>query len=194
MNVSNILARKGRRVFTVKSNVTLATAASLLTKRRVGALVVTGADRRVTGIISERDIVQAVGRKGPTALRSSVAKAMTKPVVMCDESSTVHYIMNKMTRGRFRHMPVMQHGNLTGLVSMGDAVKSRLGTLEDALTNTESIIASIAHEVRQPLAAIAMNGAAASRYLQRLPVDIHEVREGLNSGLAVMSANDPKRT
>jgi CBS domain-containing protein len=180
MNVSNILARKGRRVFTVKSSATLAAAANLLTKRRIGALVVTGAGGRITGIISERDIVQALGREGPSALHSPIAKAMTKPVVMCDESSTVHQIMNKMTRGRFRHMPVMQRGNLAGLVSMGDAVKSRLGTLEDALTNTESIIASIAHEVRQPLSAIAMNGAAASRYLQRLPIDVAEVREALN--------------
>lgn len=179
MSVSNILARKGRRVFTVKSSATLAAAANLLAKCRVGALVVTGADGRVTGIISERDIVQALGRKGPTALRLTIAKAMTKSVVMCDENSTVHFIMNKMTKGKFRHMPVMQRGNLAGLVSMGDAVKSRLGTLEDALTNTESIIASIGHEVRQPLSAIAMNGAAASRYLQRLPIDVAEVREAL---------------
>jgi CBS domain-containing protein len=76
MNVSNILARKGRRVFTVKSSATLAAAANLLTKRRIGALVVTGAGGRITGIISERDIVQALGREGPSALHSPIAKAM----------------------------------------------------------------------------------------------------------------------
>jgi signal transduction histidine kinase len=180
MNVSNILARKGRRVFTVKSSATLATAANLLTKRQIGALVVTGTGGRVSGIISERDIVQALGRKGGVALGLPIAKAMTNALVTCDESSTVHQIMNKMTRGRFRHMPVMQRGNLAGLVSMGDAVKFRLGRLEDALTNIETAIASIAHEVRQPLTAIAANGGAASRYLQKVPVDIVEVRAALN--------------
>ena len=118
MNVSKILARKGRRVFTIKSSATLAAAASLLSKRHVGALVVTGADGSITGIISERDIVQALGHKGAAALALPIAKAMTGTVVTCAESSTIIQIMNKMTRGRFRHMPVIQRGDLAGIVSI----------------------------------------------------------------------------
>ncbi len=180
MNVSKILARKGRRVFTIKSSATLAAAASLLSKRHVGALVVTGADGSITGIISERDIVQALGHKGAAALALPIAKAMTGTVVTCAESSTIIQIMNKMTRGRFRHMPVIQRGDLAGIVSMGDAVKFRLAGLEDTLTNVQGIVGSIAHEVRQPLAAIAANGGAALRFLERAPIDSDEVRAALN--------------
>jgi signal transduction histidine kinase len=181
MTVSKILARKGRRVFTIKSSATLAAAASLLAKRRVGALVVIGARGSVAGIISERDIVRALAHRGAAALSLPIAKAMTSTVATCAESNTVVQIMNKMTRGRFRHMPVVQRGSLAGLVSMGDAVKFRLGDLEDTLTNAQNIIASIAHEVRQPLTAIATRGGAALRFLQRAPVDIDEIRAGLNA-------------
>jgi len=180
MNVSKILARKGRRVFTIKSSATLAAAARLLSKRRVGALVVTGIGGSVTGIISERDIVQALGHKGAAALGLPIAKAMTGTVITCAESSTIIQIMNKMTRGRFRHMPVVQRGDLAGLVSIGDAVKFRLSDLEETLTNVQSIVASIAHEVRQPLAAIATNGGAALRFLEKTPVESDEVRAALN--------------
>ncbi|MGO8955104.1 MAG: ATP-binding protein, partial [Rhodomicrobium sp.] len=146
----------------------------------VGALVVTGADGSITGIISERDIVQALGHKGAAALALPIAKAMTGTVVTCADSSTIIQIMNKMTRGRFRHMPVIQRGDLAGIVSMGDAVKFRLAGLEDTLTNVQGIVGSIAHEVRQPLAAIAANGGAALRFLERAPIDSDEVRAALN--------------
>jgi len=179
MNVSKILAGKGRRVFTIKSSATLAAAVSLLSKRRVGALVVTGPGDSVTGIISERDIVQALGHKGAAALGLPLAKAMTNTVVTCTESSTIIQILNKMTRGRFRHMPVVQRGDLAGIVSMGDAVKLRLADLEDTLTNVQGIVGSIAHEVRQPLAAIAANGGAALRFLERAPIS-DEARAALN--------------
>ena len=180
MSVSKILARKGRRVFTIKSSATLTAAARLLSKRRVGALVITGAGGSVTGIISERDIVRALGHKGAAALSLPIAKAMTGTVITCAESSTINQIMNKMTRGRFRHMPVVQRGGLAGLVSMGDAVKFRLADLEETLTNVQSIVASIAHEVRQPLAAIAANGGAALRFLEKVPVASDEIRAALN--------------
>jgi CBS domain-containing protein len=184
MNANKILGRKGRRVFTVVSSATLAAAVSRLTKCRVGALVVTNADGSVAGIVSERDIVRALGHKGAAALALPIAKIMTNTVVTCTENSTLNWIMNKMTQGRFRHMPVVRHGDLAGLVSMGDAVKFRLADLEDTLTNVQSIVASIAHEVRQPLAAIAANGGAALRFLERTPVDNDEVRAALNRMVA----------
>jgi signal transduction histidine kinase len=180
MNASKILARKGRRVFTIKSSATLAAAVTRLTECGVGALVVTGADGSITGIISERDIVQALDRRGATALALPIAEVMTNAVVTCTETSTLIWIMNKMTQERFRHMPVVRGGDLAGLVSMGDAVKFRLADLEDTLTNVQSIVASIAHEVRQPLAAIAANGRAALRFLQRTPVDNDEIQAALN--------------
>ena len=183
MNANKILSRKGRRVFTIASSATLGAAVSRLTKRRVGALVVIGADG-VAGIVSERDIVRALEHKGAAALALPITKVMTNTVVTCTESSTLTWIMNKMTRGRFRHMPVVRHGDLAGLVSMGDAVKFRLADLEDTLTNVQSIVASIAHEVRQPLAAIAANGGAALRFLEGTPVDVDEVRAALNRMIA----------
>jgi signal transduction histidine kinase len=184
MNAKKILSRKGRRVFTITSSATPGDAVSRLTKCRVGALIVAGADGIVVGIVSERDIVRALGHKGAAALALPITKVMTNTVVTCTESSTLIWIMNKMTRGRFRHMPVVRHGDLAGLVSMGDAVKFRLTDLEDTLTNVQSIIASIAHEVRQPLAAIAANGGAALRFLERAPVDNDEVRAALNRVIA----------
>jgi signal transduction histidine kinase len=184
MNAKKILSRKGRRVFTITSSATLGAAVSRLTKCRVGALIVMGADGGVAGIVSERDIVRAFGHKGAAALALPITKVMTNTVVTCTESSTLIWIMNKMTRGRFRHMPVVRRGELAGLVSMGDAVKFRLADLEDTLTNIQSIIASIAHEVRQPLAAIAANGGAALRFLERAPVDNDEVRAALNRMIA----------
>ena len=184
MNANKILGRKGRRVFTVISSATLAAAVSRLTECRVGALVVTNADGSVAGIVSERDIVRALGHKGAAALALPIGKVMTDTVVTCTENSTLNWIMNKMTQGRFRHMPVVRHGDLAGLVSMGDAVKFRLADLEDTLTNVQSIVASIAHEVRQPLAAIAANGGAALRFLERTPVDNDEVRAALNRMVA----------
>ncbi len=184
MTARKILARKGRRVFTIKSSATLAAAADLLSKRRVGALVVMGAGGSVTGIISERDIVQVFGQKGAAALGLPIAKVMTGTVATCTESSTTIQIMNKMTRGRFRHMPVVQRGKLAGLVSMRDAVKFRLAEVEDTLTNIQSIIASFAHEVRQPLTAIGANGGAALRFLERTPIDSDELRAALNRMIA----------
>ncbi len=181
MTVSKILARKGRKVFTVKSSATLATAIKLLARRRIGALVVTGATDNISGMISEREIVRALALRGATALSLPVAKAMTSTVATCTETSALVQVMNKMTRGRFRHLPVLQGGKLAGLVSIGDAVKLRLEDVEDTLTNAQNIIASIAHEVRQPLTAIAVRGSAALRFLQRAPVDIDEIRTALNA-------------
>lgn len=181
MNAGKILGRKGRRVFTVSSSATLAAAVSRLTKSRVGALVVTDADGGVIGIISERDVVRALGHRGTAALALPIAKVMTSAVITCTENSSLIWIMNKMTRGRFRHMPVVRRGDLAGLVSMGDAVKFRLADLEDTLTNVQSIVASIAHEVRQPLAAIAANGGAALRFLAGSPVNGDEIRAALTS-------------
>ena len=130
MTVKAILSGKGRDVMTISSNATLADAARLLSERRIGALVVENDDRSVAGLLSERDIVRAVAARGGEALSFPVQQAMTRKVVTCREADTVGAIMEHMTVGKFRHLPVIEDGQLVGIVSIGDVVKFRLGEME----------------------------------------------------------------
>jgi CBS domain-containing protein len=101
-----------------------------LAKHRIGALVITGPERRVVGILSERDIVGRVATLGDSALTQPVGSAMTREVVTCTEDETIPDLMQRMTAGRFRHVPVVERGELVGIVSIGDVVKHRLAELE----------------------------------------------------------------
>ncbi len=130
MNVKNILSQKGSDVLTLEPAATLADAMDILAKRRIGALVITGADRRIVGIISERDVVRAIAEHGTDILRSPVAETMTRKVVTCGQNETIAEIMGRMTAGKFRHVPVVEQGRLIGIVSIGDIVKARLEELE----------------------------------------------------------------
>ncbi len=130
MTVSIILAGKGREVVTIEPNATLAAAVALLAEKRIGALLILGADRRIVGILSERDIVRALAERGAAALDEPVSGAMTRKVSTCHERETVSSIMERMTAGKFRHVPVVDQGRLTGMVSIGDVVKHRLGEME----------------------------------------------------------------
>jgi CBS domain-containing protein len=130
MTVKDILSAKGTEVLTIEPTATLATAVQMLAQRRIGALVVTGADRRIVGIISERDIVRVLGERGTAVLDSPVAETMTRKVVTCAQNETIPDIMERMTGGKFRHVPVVEQGRLVGIVSIGDVVKARLGELE----------------------------------------------------------------
>jgi CBS domain-containing protein len=130
MTVRAILDLKGRDVTTVAPDKTLGDAASLLSQHKIGALVVTGADRRVTGILSERDIVKAVSTAGAAALEDKVATRMTREVVTCGPQDTMAELMGRMTAGRFRHVPVVENGRLVGIISIGDVVKHRLAEME----------------------------------------------------------------
>jgi CBS domain-containing protein len=130
MTVRAIITFKGRDCVTVAPDATLAEAARLLAKHRIGALVITGAERRVVGILSERDIVHAMAAKGELALALPVSGAMTREVVTCGEDETIPELMQRMTAGRFRHVPVVDRGQLSGIVSIGDVVKHRLAELE----------------------------------------------------------------
>jgi CBS domain-containing protein len=130
MNVNHILSRKGHDVFTIEPTATLGAAVKMLAENRIGALVVTGADRHITGIISERDIVRALDKKGVAVLSESVADTMTRKVVTCTQSDTIVDLMERMTQGKFRHMPVADRNRLVGIVSIGDVVKTRLEELE----------------------------------------------------------------
>jgi CBS domain-containing protein len=130
MTVKAILSRKGKDVLTIEPTATLATAVKLLADRKIGAVVITGADRQVTGILSERDIVRAFAENGPAALDQQVGQVMTRKVMTCDENETVASLMERMTQGKFRHLPVVERGRLAGIVSIGDVVKYRLGEME----------------------------------------------------------------
>jgi CBS domain-containing protein len=136
MTVKRILASKGNEVLTIEPTAVLATAVKLLSERRIGALVVTGADRRIVGIISERDIVRALGARGAHVLEEPVAEVMTRKVVTCSERDTTAGLMEQMTAGKFRHLPVVEQGRLVGIVSIGDVVKSRL---EEMQHDTEAL-------------------------------------------------------
>ena len=131
MTVAHILAEKGSSVVTVQPNRTLDEAIHLLAEKGIGALVVIDEVRNVVGIISERDIIRALAHQGGAALDTPISHYMTPDVVTCHCETTNEQIMQMMTDGRFRHIPVCDHGKLVGLVSIGDVVKRRLATLED---------------------------------------------------------------
>ena len=130
MTVQAILAHKGSDVVTTEPTATLGDAVHLLNTRRIGALVVTGADRRIVGILSERDIVRTLGERGPAALDDNVGAVMTRKVMTCTEADTIASLMERMTQGKFRHLPVVEQGKLVGVISIGDVVKARLHEME----------------------------------------------------------------
>lgn len=130
MTVQKILSRKGSEVTTIDPNATLSDAVRVLGQHRIGAVVITGAGREVAGILSERDIVRALAARGPGALDEPVAKVMTRKVVTCNTSETISHLMERMTAGKFRHLPVVEQGRLSGIISIGDVVKSRLEEME----------------------------------------------------------------
>ena len=130
MTVGIILAGKGRDVVTIEPAATLTAAVNLLAEKRIGALLILGADRRVIGVLSERDIVRVLAERGAAALDEPVARVMTRKVSICSEGETIASIMERMTVGKFRHLPVVEQGRLVGLISIGDVVKHRLHEME----------------------------------------------------------------
>jgi CBS domain-containing protein len=130
MFVKNILNSKRGNVVTIEPTADLTAAVKLLAEQRIGAVVILGADHRIVGIMSERDIVRALAEHGPTALNKPVSQVMTRDVKTCTEDDTVEGLMGRMTTGKFRHVPVVQQGKLVGIVSIGDVVKNRVEEIE----------------------------------------------------------------
>jgi len=137
MLVSQILASKSiQEVATIAPGASVAEAAGQLSAKRIGALVVSEDGNAVQGIVSERDIVRELGRKGPACMSETVAELMTKKIVTCGKDETADRVLQKMTEGRFRHIPVVEGDAMVGLISIGDVVKARLSELsmeKDAL-------------------------------------------------------------
>jgi len=130
MTVGIIVARKGREVVTVDLTATLGDAVRVLAEKRIGAALILGADQRIAGIISERDVVRALAKGGAAALDLPVSGTMTRKVETCNEGEAVSSIMERMTDGKFRHMPVVDQGRLVGMISIGDVVKHRVHEME----------------------------------------------------------------
>jgi CBS domain-containing protein len=135
MTVARIIDEKGRVVVTAHPDASLAEIAAILAEKRIGAVVVCERDA-IGGIISERDVVRMLAKHGSEALRMPAADCMTARVVTCRPEDTIHDVMQKMTSGRFRHLPVVQDGKLIGIVSIGDVVKRRI---EEAVREAEQI-------------------------------------------------------
>jgi CBS domain-containing protein len=130
MIVKNILVGKRGNVVTIEPTADLTAAIKLLAEQRIGAVVILGADHHVVGILSERDIVRVLAEHGPTVLNKPVGQVMTRDVKTCSEGDTIESLMDRMTTGKFRHMPVVEQGKLIGIVSIGDVVKNRVEEIE----------------------------------------------------------------
>ena len=130
MIVKNILADKRGDVVTIEPTADLAAAVKLLAAKSIGVVVILGADYRIAGILSERDIVRVIAEHGPTVLSEPVGQVMTRDVKTCSEDDTIGDLMSRMTTGKFRHMPVVRQGKLIGIVSIGDVVKSRVEEID----------------------------------------------------------------
>lgn len=130
MTVARILDDKGRDVFTTQPHRTMREVIELLASKGVGAVVVSDASQSVLGILSERDVVRVLGRHGASALDDPVSRHMTPKVITVTRDDTIEHVMQTMTEGRFRHVPVVEDGRLIGIISIGDVVKRHVNALD----------------------------------------------------------------
>lgn len=137
----SILDQKGRNVFTISPTVTLGEAARVLEEQKIGAVVVVGMENRIVGIFTERDVVRAIGSEGKDAYDQPVSAFMTANVYRCREETTVNELMEMMSSRRFRHVPVEDNGKLSGIISIGDVVKSRIREIEQEAEHIKAYIA-----------------------------------------------------
>lgn len=130
MNVAALLKQKGSGVVTAKPATALLKIASQLAEKKIGAVVVVGDGGSVDGIVSERDVVQAISMHGEGALTLVARDIMTSNVTTCEKSNTIEDLMNLMTKGRFRHLPVVEDDALVGIISIGDVVRNHIAEVE----------------------------------------------------------------
>jgi CBS domain-containing protein len=141
MLVSQILKSKANdQVMTVLPQMTVAEAAAILSEKRIGTLIVSRDGQSADGILSERDIVREVGKRGAICLQDMVSTAMTPNPVSCTRQDTADGVLQTMTDGRFRHLPVVEGGRMVGLISIGDVVKARLAELSMEKSALEGMI------------------------------------------------------
>ncbi len=141
MTVAAILARKGRDVITVRKSTAIAEVVRILAERRIGAVIVADEFHRILGIVSERDIVRMLAHVGTGGLDGNVESIMTAKVVTCADQDTINDVMERMTHGRFRHLPVVEDGRVAGIISIGDVVKARIEQVEREADEIRAYIA-----------------------------------------------------
>jgi len=141
MNVETILRGKGRNVITIAPDASVKAAAELLRRHGIGALVVSRDGATLDGILSERDIVHGLAEHGGAALDYAVARLMSPRVVTGTASDSIAELMALMTERRIRHIPVVEHGRLAGIISIGDVVKNRLDEVESEASSMREFIA-----------------------------------------------------
>jgi CBS domain-containing protein len=129
MTVRTILDTKGHQIESIGPDAKLAAAIKILSERKIGAVLVMS-NGGIEGILSERDIVRVLGERGAAVLEEPVRAVMTRKVVSCRQADTVAAIMEMMTSGKFRHLPVVEEGKVVGLISIGDIVKWRVMEFE----------------------------------------------------------------
>jgi CBS domain-containing protein len=144
MTLAAILKHKGSDVASVRPTVTIAEVARVLSARRIGGVVVLDAADQLLGILTERDIVHALAARGAQALEMTAAQLMTHAVTTATPHMTVLQAMEAMTKGRFRHLPVMEGGRLAGIVSIGDVVKARIMQQETEVDSLKAYVAGAA--------------------------------------------------
>lgn len=141
MNVNAILNLKGRDVISVLPSTLVEDLTKVFAKHSIGSILVIE-DNRVLGIVSERDVVREIGHRGAEILSKPVDRIMTKNVTTCQSSDTIDHLMSVMTSGRFRHVPVVEDGELLGIVSIGDVVQQRIAEAELEASAMRSYIAT----------------------------------------------------
>ncbi len=143
MTVAAMLSEKGREVVTTSAAASIAGAIDTLAEHKIGALVVVDENDRIAGIISERDVVRALAGQHGEILSAPISTVMTRAVVTCGEGETINEVMKRMTRGRFRHLPVVENGRLTGIISIGDVVRARIEQVEREADDMRAYIAAV---------------------------------------------------
>ncbi len=142
MHVERILALKGNDVISVTTNETIGVAANILSKNRIGAILVRDDDGFVRGVLSERDIVRGLADLGSRCLETGVVELMTRDVVFCGPEDDIDTIMAIMTDRRIRHLPVMRENQLLGIISIGDVVKFRIEEIKSEADAMRQYIAT----------------------------------------------------
>jgi len=142
MTVAQILSRKGRAVVSAAPTETLQGVVNLLSQNRIGAVVVLDGKGAIAGIVSERDVVRAMSEHASAAMGKTAADIMTKKVRTCGPTDSEAELMGLMTEHRIRHLPVVEGGKLTGMISIGDVVKLRIESIEREAEEMKSYIAS----------------------------------------------------
>jgi CBS domain-containing protein len=143
MSLKTILAAKGDNIVCIEPTADVAAAAKLLSTHRIGALVVLDGDGRLVGILSERDIVRTMADVGGASLLLPVAEVMTRNVSTCDVNDSISSVMDRMTKGKFRHMPVLDKDRLAGMISIGDALKWQIEMIRESMHQLEASIAEL---------------------------------------------------